>query len=81
MQTKEQIKEKVLDYISETDMRMKRNLDILLSNKQVVLTLANCDNSAKIIMLALLKEELSLWKPMEDVKTENELVDKIFKLI
>lgn len=84
MQTKEQIKEKVLQMIPQVAEGMTKNLDRVLENIEYAVNLeGHKDNYIlpKMILRALLKEEMFQYKTFINEKAANEITDKLYALI
>ena len=84
MQTKEQIKEKVLSMIPKVVEGMTKNLDILLSECDHIVDLEEQDDNyviPKLMLRALLKEEMFQYETYMDTKRQKKLLEQFYSLI
>lgn len=89
MQTKEQIKEKVLQMIPQVAEGMTKNLDKVLENIEGVENLEKYDDDyslPKMVLQALLKEEMFQYQILSYYSSskkysKNSTIDKLYALI
>lgn len=84
MQTKEQLKGKVLEMIPQIVVGMTKNLDKVLDNIECAVNLEKYDNDyilPKGIVRALLKEEMFQYHIFINGRASNEIIDKLYALI
>lgn len=84
MQTKEQIKEKVLQMIPQVVEGMTKNLDRVLENIECVENLEGHEDNyilPKMVLRALLKEEMFQYKAFYNEKQANKITEKLYALI
>lgn len=84
MQTKEQIKEKVLQIIPDIAEQMAENLERILANCELVVDLEKYDNNyllPKMIICALLEEEKFQYGVYLDKKESKSIEERFYAML